>query len=582
MRYKLYNTPSYQLSAREQVLYNRGITSLDTQQKWLLAGNNDIYDWEDFHWPKMLEACRIVDKTMSNKESITIVVDCDCDGYTSTAIFINFLYMVYGDISNVTWIHHLGKQHGLSDVMNEVLETEPTLVVVPDGGSNDIKQHYQLDELGISCLILDHHEITIDPHETPAFLLNVQSCAYPNKALTGAGVVYKFIMAMEDFLQLDHSRSEHLQDLCALGNCGDMADYRELEIRAIMRDGFSHIENPFFKTMVEKQDYSIQKRKGLNYRAMSFYVVPFINAVVRSGTIEEKIIVFNSMLEVYRNIMVPSSKRGDKKKLVPLAQEAVLVAERVKRRQTTISDEVMAFLKDKIEKENLNQNSCILLLCEPGDVDVNIAGLAANKLQAIYQKPVLVLTHNLETDVYQGSVRNYSLSEVQNLKDILEATGDTTFVAGHQGAFGCGIAADKVDDFIQDTNARIPKSEAVYWIDYLWNGKNNVDPQIIEEIAGLNIYGQNIPEGRVAIQGLDLSECYVTLMSPDKHPTLKIDCGDFEIIKFGSSREEFERFVADEHLVLDVVCECGVNEWNGVVTPQLLVQDYELYQEWIF
>ena len=73
----------------------------------------------------------------------------------------------------------------------------------------------------------------------------------------------------------------------------------------------------------------------------------------------------------------------------------------------------------------------------------------------------------------------------------------------------------------------------------------------------------------------------ITLMSPDKHPTLKIKLDDVDIIKFKSSQEEYEEFCGDNK-ILTLVGKCKKNEWNGNVSPQILIEDFELREEWIF
>ena len=45
---------------------------------------------------------------------------------------------------------------------------------------------------------------------------------------------------------------------------------------------------------------------------IAFYVVPYINAMTRSGTLEEKYLIFEAMLEWRADEMIPSTKRGFK------------------------------------------------------------------------------------------------------------------------------------------------------------------------------------------------------------------------------------------------------------------------------
>lgn len=532
----------------------------------------------------MEQACVELANAVTENQDIVIIVDADCDGYTSSAILINYLYKTYPGytLEHVSYIHHQGKQHGFADVMEQILEKNPALVISPDGGSNDIEQHKILRDNGIASICLDHHDYDISFNEiSPCIIVNIQGIPdYPNKALTGAGVTYKFVSAYED-LYVHGNQPSELMDLCALGNCGDMADYRELEIRGIINVGLQNVNNPFFYTMASKNDYSIQKMNGLNYYSMAFYVVPFINAVVRSGTMEEKEIVFKSMLTQSAFEKVESSKRGHKGEIVSLYEEAILVAERVKRRQTKIQDEAMEHFDKRIKDENLLDNKILLLLCEPGEVDRNIAGLIANKLQAKYQKPTAILTLG-EDNNYSGSMRNYSLSERNDLKADLLATEKIVFCQGHSNAAGLGISSGSVDDFLHSFNTlyRDVDQTPVYHVDYVWN-KNTLDSDKILDIGFANIYGQEIPESLVIIKDICLTPNMITLMSPDKNPTLKIQIGEVSVIKFKSSQEEYEEFCQDD-MVLTAVCKCNVNEWNGNTYPQLLIEDFELKEELIF
>ena len=583
MKYKLYKDIIPEYSALQQILYNRGIP-IEKQQQWLNAGWDEINDWQLFDL--MESAVKRVYDAVQNEENVQVVVDCDTDGYTSSAILTNYLFTLYPDWTHFHLSHtlHKGKEHGLSDVLDEIL-SDTKLVICPDAASNDIEIHKQLKEKGIDVICLDHHEASEHSNDY-AITVNPQICDYPNKSLTGAGVTWQFCRAFDE-LYAGEPHANDFIDLAALGDCGDMADYRQLEIRALCNIGFSNIKNPFFFSMAKKNDYSIQKMNGINYYSMAFYVVPFINAVVRSGTMEEKKTVFDSMLLEYAFEDTESSKRGEKGVKVPLYEEAVTVAERVKRRQTKLQDESMELLENKIEEENLLDNAIILCLCEPGEVEKNISGLCANKIQAKYQKPAAILTYSKtitdDEPYYRGSMRNYSLSPIQNLKDELEKTGEIEFCAGHQGAAGLGIALSHVGSFLEKFNNQYSDIDQtpIYWVDYIWNSRT-IDGNKILDIADLNIYGQEIPESLVAIEDVALNPSMVTLMGLEKgHPTIKIQIGDVSLIKFKASEELYEE-MCGENMVLTCVCKPNKNEWNGNVSPQLIIEDFNLREEWIF
>ena len=50
---------------------------------------------------------------------------------------------------------------------------------------------------------------------------------------------------------------------------------------------------------------------------------------------------------------------------------------------------------------------------------------------------------------------------------------------------------------------------------------------------------------------------------------------------FQASEELYEQFIQPNQ-TLTIVGTCSINEWNGVIKPQVLIDDYELKQQWIF
>ena len=567
-------------------MYHRGISTPEQQKKWLDAGWEDTFDWSALNDDcKMEKACSDLMDCIQNNKKVQVITDSDCDGWGASAILLNYLYSRFQEWAenNLSFIMHEEKQHGFADLMDRI---DCDMVISPDGGTNDIEQHRILAAKGIKILVLDHHLASIDIGNSPANIINVQCSNYPNKALTGGGVVYRFISAFEDLFVHGNQPTEFM-DLCALSNCGDMADYRELEIRAIINIGFSNIKNPFLYTLCQKHKYTLDKRGGINYLSMAFAAVPFINALTRSGTPQEQEMVFKGMLTQYAFEKVESSKRGEKGIYIYRYQEAVTTAERVKRRQDKLVQETTEILEKRIQEQDLTQNAIIVLLCEPNEVEANIAGLIGNKIQAKYQHPTLVLRRTKGKDdkeyVYRGSARNYSFSPVKNMRTLCESTEELTLAAGHEGAWGCAIPERNVDAFIQKTNELYKDVDftPAYMVDFIWT-PSQVNPQAIIEIAELDIWGQEMPEATVVVKDIPLSENNVSLIGLAKgHPTIKINCNGVEIMKFGSSEEEYEDFIQPNR-TLTIVATCGKNEWNGKITPQLLIQDYALKEEWIF
>lgn len=586
---KLYSNVNPLLTPLQQVLYNRGIP-VEEQEHWLNANAGDINDW------RLLDNIQLaVEKTrdaIENNLKTVVIQDCDCDGITSTSIFLNYVNRVCESRASaetngrkhfiddcVTILIHEGKQHGLSDLMDQIPE-DTKFLLIPDAGSNDIEQCKELSEKGIDIVILDHHQAETNPYAT---VVNPQLDNYPNKYLVGAGVTWQFCRAFDEICGFSYA--DDFIDLAALGECGDMASYLEQEVRAMVQlgiyhkkgEGYGRIVNKFFKAILEKNDYINQKRNGANYLSLAFSVVSWLNAVCRSGTMAEKRLILNAFLEYKQNVIVRSSKRGETEQRVPIIEEALIVLGRVKRRQSDVQNDSLDFFRKQIEEKRLTDNAIITCVCND-DVPAEVAGLIANKIQAEYQHPTLVLRQVEQEDGIHlaGSARNYSFCEIEDMRQICLDTELVDFALGHSGAFGFSVPLKNLKTFIQKTNEVYKDIDftPVYHTDYIWN-EYNADAKTIFDIADFDIYGQNVPESQVCVKNIDLSDCRIMLFSPDKRPTLKIELPNgVAIVKFGSSQEEYQKFLNSDKLTL--VGTCSRNEYQGKVTPQIQVSDYSL------
>lgn len=127
---------------------------------------------------------------------VTVVVDADADGFTSAAIFLNYMYDLYSynqskeeTLTKLHYVLHSGKQHGLEDVVDYLLEKDDSpFIVIPDAGTNDVEQMQRLIDAGKTILCMDHHESSNWLEHDRCVVINNQICDYPNKDLSGAGV----------------------------------------------------------------------------------------------------------------------------------------------------------------------------------------------------------------------------------------------------------------------------------------------------------------------------------------------------------------------------------------------------------
>jgi single-stranded-DNA-specific exonuclease len=566
------NNPNY--STLEQVLVNRKIPYNETHH-YMNTSDADISDPTAFG-DCIEKGAKMLVSNIQQESNTLVICDCDCDGFTAAALLINYLNDSFPSFvqNNLKWYVHEGKQHGLSDCMDYINQKDFKFIIVPDAGSNDYELHKELKDRGIDILVMDHHEAEYVSED--ACVINNQLSDYPNKELSGVGVTWQFCRYLDRLLGTSYA--DYYIDLVALGNTGDMMSLTSIETKHLINKGFlpENIHNPYIYEMWQKNKFKLGEH--ITSIDAAFYIVPMINAVQRSGSIEEKELLFKSMLKSDAFKMIPSNKRGHKPgEEERLVDQAVRMSTNVKNRQTRTQDAGMELLEKKIEKEGLLKHKVLLFTLKDGQVDRNIAGLIANKLAAKYQRPCCVIT---ETDgSYQGSARGYEISGLTNFKDICEESG-VEWAQGHQNAFGVCIAADKLESFIDNTDRALAdmSSEPVYYVDYIYTG-GDVNPQDILTIGGLKeLWGKDFNEAMVAIKDLKVSKDMVQVYRKSSN-TLKITLPNkVNIMKFNATDEECEMLEnqTGAYVQMDVVGTCHINEFFGNVTPQIFMEEYEI------
>ena len=92
--YKLFNEPSQ--STLQQILYNRGLKTIEEQDKWINASfPTDVNSPFAFGEENVKKAVEFLRFSVQEKQKICVIVDADADGFTSAAIILNYMYELY-------------------------------------------------------------------------------------------------------------------------------------------------------------------------------------------------------------------------------------------------------------------------------------------------------------------------------------------------------------------------------------------------------------------------------------------------------------------------------------------------------
>ena len=570
MKYKLIAKPNKNYSPMQQILVNRGIDVKDIEH-YLKTSDADILNPDLLD--NMAEGVKRLVSAIKNQEKMFLIVDCDADGFTASAALVNYIYKVFPSAMDLLSIQlHEGKEHGIEEKwLEEIVANEYKLVICPDASSNDYNQHKFLKDNGIDVLVLDHHDA--EEVSENAIIINNQLSDYPNKTLSGVGVVYKFCSKIDELMKI--KEADTILDLVSLGMIADMMDMRNFETKHLIQKGLTRIENPFFRALVERQAYSIGET--VTPIGVAFYIAPLINATIRVGTQAEKEVMFKAMLNHCAYDMIPSTKRGEKGKTEAIVTQAVRNATNVRNRQKKARDNGFEYVEQIIAANNLDKNKIIVVQVSE-DLDKNLTGLIANQLMAKYQKPVL-LVRETDEGLLQGSARGYDKSELKDLKSFLLESGFMEYAEGHAAAMGVGIYKDKVNALIDYSNTVLANYDfsACYDVDYEYMSNDFKAQDIIDIGSMKSLWGKGIDEAMVVIKGIKITSNNITLMSANKNPTIKITLQNgTSLIKFGASQAEFESLKSSGYTEIDVIGTCAINEWQGMITPQILIKDYEV------
>ena len=573
MRYQLIAPRDEAMSAVEQVLHNRGI-KLEDIDRFKYPSQNDIVD--PLCLEHMHEGVQMLMKHVGQNDKIFIQVDSDCDGYTSAAILINYLNCLFPHFvqTKISYRIHDGKQHGL---LTDTIPEDVKLVIAPDSSSNDYEEHEALHNKGIDVLVLDHHEA--EKYSEFACVINNQMCDYPTKALSGAGVVYKFCCYMDSLLGTSYA--DDYVDLATAGIIADVMPLKDFEIRQIILKGMQGFRNPLLKTMVAEDNFHFQG-KALTPFNIAWYIAPYINAITRSGTMSEKQVVFESMIEFLAYKTVPSTKRGCKGQFETRVEQAVRTCKNVKNRQTKSKDGAMDAVLKTIRDENLLEHKILAIRLDPKyAADKNLTGLIANGLLDTFCRPILILNKvEEEGKIYwRGSGRGYDKANLGSLRDLLEQSGLVEYAQGHAMAFGVSIPEENCDALVQYVDEVYKDFDCtpIYSVDLIWDGTKDLSSKAFAEIADEEkIWGKGVEDPLIAIEGFRVYGKQLRLFGLEKgKPTLNIQLDDgSSLVKFKSSEEEYELLHSDlGYVIINAVGTCTRSNWG---IPQFMITDYEI------
>ncbi len=269
----------------DNLLFYRGIKTPEEQKNFL----NPDYE-EHTHDPFLLKdadksADRII-KAIQGNEKVVIYSDYDTDGIPA-GVALHDLFKKIGFANFTNYIPHRHDEgFGLNeDAIKQFIEEKVQLLITIDCGIADVEHVRLAMGNGIDVIVTDHH---LPGQELPPAFAIVNpkqaDCAYPEKMLCGAGVIYKLIQAIlsKNRFGIKEGWEKWLLDMVGIATLSDMVPLTG-ENRVFAYYGLSVLRKSPRKGLMRLLNKLKVNQKYLTEEDIGFTIGPRINAASRMG-----------------------------------------------------------------------------------------------------------------------------------------------------------------------------------------------------------------------------------------------------------------------------------------------------------
>ncbi|WP_438434388.1 single-stranded-DNA-specific exonuclease RecJ [Gorillibacterium sp. sgz500922] len=534
-----------------RLLAARGWTDPEEAARFLDAEGEDLHD--PYLLDGMTEAVRRIRSAMEKKEKIRIYGDYDADGVSSTAL-MSRLFRSLGADFDAYIPHRVNEGYGLNrQAMKLAAEAGISLIVTVDTGISAREEIAYAGELGIDVVVTDHHE---PPAELPDAVAVVNpkkpGCPYPFKGLAGAGVAFKLAQALVGRVP------DELADIAAIGTVGDLMPLTG-ENRSLVKRGLARMRSGSYAGIKALFEVAGIDRNAVNAGHLAFALAPRINA---SGRLE-------AADPALRLLVTDDSSE---------AGELAMSLDLLNRERQRIVDEIAA---EALELAGREAEPSGVLVVAKESWNVGVIGIVASKLLERFYRPTIVLSIDPTTGMAKGSARSIAGFD---LYEALTACADLMdHFGGHQAAAGMTIAAANLPAF-RERLGRIAR-EKLSAEDYqpvlaadIECGLEDATLGLIKELDRLAPFGAGNPAPRFVFRNLRILD-QKSMGKENRHLKLQVvpwtPKGSqkpvaVDAVGFGKG-ELLDRLSATDRL--ELLGELSLNEWNGKVKPQILIQD---------
>jgi single-stranded-DNA-specific exonuclease len=403
-----------------QVLFNRGYATEAKARSFLQAETD--FDTSSFQLTGIPATVERVRFALNHSELIAIYGDYDVDGVTATALLVQALRVLGGNVREYI-PNRFDEGYGLNNEALSNLQSEGAkLVISVDCGIRSPDEAAYARSIGLDLIISDHHQPAEGVLPAALAIVNPKQAGdlYPDKDLAGVGVAYKIVQAL--FNSIGKApvgfQIENLLDLVALGTVADLAPLTG-ENRMLVRKGLEVMHETTRQGLFSLAAVSDLPMLRINATSIGFTLGPRLNA---AGRLE-------SALAAYELLTTTDIKVAGN-----LAQQLNL--------QNRQRQEITRKIQIEAEAIVLGDDpTADLFFAIHPDFNAGVVGLAASRLAETYYRPAVVGQISSETTRCScRSIPEFHITQaLDQCKDLLIRHG------GHAAAAGFTVRNENLE-----------------------------------------------------------------------------------------------------------------------------------------
>ena len=537
-----------------ELMVQRGIGNVEDAEAFLRADLSDLQD--PFLLADMEKAVTRLIQAIKDGEKIRVYGDYDVDGITSICVVMDVLNRLGAEVDYYI-PDRIDEGYGMNpEAITGIAKDGVSLLITVDCGITASREVELARSLGMDVIITDHHE----PHgELPGAVAVInpkrQDDKYPFRDLAGVGVAYKLVhallMATEGTLDVLNPPCD-LLDLVALGTIADVCPLTG-ENRIYAKQGLAQMERTENLGLKALIDVCGLTDREITAGRVGFVIAPRLNA---AGRIRDA------------SLCVELLTTDSQKKAMKIAEFLNRVNQERQALEQRIFDEAFSMV-ETCDGEAVDS---VLVLANEG-WHPGVIGIVASRLVEQFNRPTIMIA--IDGDEGRGSGR--SIPAFDLYKGLTDCRGSLLRFGGHKHAAGIAVSRDAIDVFRQEINevGRSVLDEDDFLPKIVCDQEltlDEIDLEVAKSIAMLAPFGVANPTPLLLSTEVGLLE-YRGVGANGRHLKLKLfqngvihDGIGFGLGHFAS--QLYSRHIRD----IDLIYSIEVNEWNGLIQPQLNVK----------